>query len=72
MPRPQEGVCIGKGKCTYETQAAIKVQLDDETEERWIPKSQVHEDSEVYSSEEGEHEGSVVVTKWFAEKEGLG
>jgi hypothetical protein len=36
--------------------------------EIWIPKSVIHDDSEVYK--EGA-EGKLVVARWFAEKEGL-
>ena len=39
-----------------------------EGEEVWIPKSQIHEDSEVYK--EGT-EGTLVITEWIAEKKGL-
>lgn len=67
-----EGVEIGKGKCTFMTDKALKVQLDGEAEGIWIPKSQVHDDSEVYSDRAGANEGTVVVSKWFADKEGLG
>lgn len=34
----------------------------------WIPKSVIHDDSEVY--QEG-HEGRLVLAGWFADKEGL-
>jgi len=37
-------------------------------EEIWIPKSQIHEDSEVY--EEG-GKGSLVITQWLASQKGL-
>lgn len=50
-----------------ETDLAICVEgiQDDDI---WIPKSQVHDDSEVYKKG---HEGTLVVMEWFAEKEGL-
>ena len=34
----------------------------------WIPRSQITDDSEVY---ETGHEGKLVITGWFANKEGL-
>jgi hypothetical protein len=40
--------------------------IDDK--KHWIPKSVVHEDSEV--SSEGDT-GTIVLQRWFAEKEGL-
>lgn len=52
--------------CKRETGKACLCIIDGE--EHWIPKSQIHDDSEVY--EEG-HEGRLVVTQWIAEQKGL-
>ena len=41
---------------------------DVEGEEVWIPKSQIHDDSEVY--EDGT-DGDLVISRWIAEKKGL-
>jgi hypothetical protein len=49
-----------------ETDLALLCNIDDK--KRWIPKSVVHEDSEVWS--EGDN-GTIVLMRWFAEKEGL-
>jgi hypothetical protein len=49
-----------------ETDLALLCIIDDK--QRWIPKSVVHEDSEV--SGEGDS-GTIVILRWFAEKEGL-
>ena len=49
-----------------ETDLALLCIIDDK--QRWIPKSVVHEDSEVQS--EGDI-GTIIVMRWFAEKEGL-
>lgn len=38
-------------------------------EEHWIPKSQVHDDSEVFATD---GEGKLIVSAWFASKEGWG
>lgn len=54
--------CVAK----HETEKALLVDIDGE--EKWIPKSQIHDDSEVY---ENGHEGTLVITGWFAKKEGL-
>ena len=41
-----------------------------EGEEKWIPQSVIHADSEVY--DDNEHsEGTLIVKRWWAEKEGL-
>lgn len=37
--------------------------------EIWVPKSVIHDDSEVYKAGTN---GTLVVARWFAEKEGLG
>lgn len=50
-----------------ETAKALLVVIDGA--EHWIPKSQIHEDSEVY--EDG-HSGTLVVTAWIADQKGLG
>lgn len=52
--------------CTKETAKAILVKCNGQSS--WIPKSQVHEDSEVFG--EG-HDGKLVVALWWAEREAL-
>lgn len=52
--------------CIKETEKAILVNIDGE--EKWIPKSQVVEQSDVQG--EGDS-GTLAITRWFAEKEGL-
>ena len=49
-----------------ETDLALLCIIDDK--QRWIPKSVVHEDSEVSSDGDS---GTIVLMRWFAEKEGL-
>jgi len=49
-----------------ETDLALLCNIDDK--KHWIPKSVVDEDSEV--SSEGDT-GTIVLQRWFAEKEGL-
>ena len=55
--------------CTKETAKAILVTIEDET--HWIPKSVIHDDSEVFDSDENSR-GTLVLPEWFAEKEQLG
>lgn len=64
------GVSLGQARAVGETPKALAVQLAD-GEERWIPKSQLHDDSEVFSCDDDESEGELVVKRWWAEKEGL-
>ena len=49
-----------------ETDLALLCIIDDK--QHWIPKSVVHEDSEV--SGEGDT-GTIMLMRWFAEKQGL-
>lgn len=64
--RDEEPVTIPGVTCVAATNAAILCAIGEE--EKWIPQSQVHDDSEVY--EKG-HTGKLVILAWFARKEGL-
>lgn len=66
--RNTEVVEIDHVRCYKETDKAILVEIDDSGEEKWIPKSVISDDSEVY---ERGTEGTLVVHEWFAEREGL-
>lgn len=56
-----------KAFCDNESGKAIHVLLEDGTA-LWLPKSIVHDDSEVYQKGD---EGTLVLPEWFAIKEGL-
>ena len=57
--------------CTKETGLALLVRIpEDDDKEHWIPKSQIHDDSEVYDGEDNAH-GKLVITHWIAEQRGL-
>lgn len=60
-----DGVCVGDAFGLHETEDAVLVNLCGE--EVWIPKSQIHDNSECYDAET---DGSLVVTEWFAEQKG--
>mgnify|MGYP001617290261 FL=1 len=53
----------------FETEKAIRVRFAGGSE-RWLPKSLVHEDSEVWD-EENAGPGVLKLPLWFVEKEGL-
>lgn len=53
---------------TVEAETDLALLCSVEDKKLWIPKSVVHEDSEVQS--EGDI-GTIVIMRWFAEKEGL-
>lgn len=50
---------------TAESLKALLVVVDDQ--EVWVPKSQIEDESEVYRKG---HEGTLVVTDWFAKQKG--
>lgn len=51
-----------------ESDKALLVRTDDGGE-AWIPKSQIHDDSEVYSLKSSP--GTMIVSRWIAEQKGL-
>lgn len=65
MPRTVE---IEKCEAVAETDLAICVEMPDQDEDVWIPKSQIDNSSEVWKKG---HEGVLIVSEWFAEREGL-
>jgi hypothetical protein len=56
-----EGVTV-----LYERDASLLVKIYDQ--EVWIPKSQIHDDSEVYKADT---EGTLIISEWIAEKKEL-
>lgn len=61
---------LGHGKVVRSSDKALQIELSDIGETKWIPRSVIHDDSEVY--DEGENkEGEVVVNQWWATQEGL-
>lgn len=68
MPRTgDEPHTMGDGKCTRATEKALLVLIGDK--ETWVPQSVVHDDSEIYKVGD---EGTLVVKRWWAEKNGHG
>lgn len=65
--RTLEPFTIENCQATKETPMALLVTNVDEEKEFWVPKSVIHDDSEVF--EKG-HKGRLVVEGWFARKEG--
>lgn len=61
-----EGVDIPNCECLRETNKAVLVTRGGG--ELWIPKSVLHDDSEVY---EGGDRGKLVVQTWWAEQNGV-
>ena len=68
MPNMSDAkVSLGAGRAIKETEKAVLIETKEHAE-LWVPKSQIHDDSEVF--EEGTS-GRVVVRAWWARKEGL-
>lgn len=71
LANPSDDAVYFEGaRCIAETDQAIKVRIFQRggSREVWIPKSQVHADSEIAGKLD---EGRLAVTGWFAAKEGL-
>jgi hypothetical protein len=66
MSRPFRDVVHLDATAIKETELALLCEID--SREVWIPKSQIHKNSDVQS--EDDH-GDLVISKWFAEKERL-
>jgi len=67
----QDVVNVGKAHAMRETDKALRVQIEAEESPRWIPKSVISDDSEVFNARDNA-DGDLVLKRWFAEKEGLG
>lgn len=59
---------LGPATCIRRTDKALCCSVED-LGEIWVPVSVIHDDSEVYDSEEN-NVGELIVKLWWAEKEG--
>lgn len=67
-----EGADVQVEQVLQESAKAIQVVMLDTGDIKWIPKSVIHSDSEVYEKPTvGNGAGKLVVHMWFAEKAGL-
>jgi hypothetical protein len=57
----------GKHLVLRKTEKAILVSDDTTGEPKWIPKSVIHDNSEIWKTRQ---QGDLVVKQWFAEKQG--
>jgi len=65
----RDPVYLDECECLKETDKALLVEIPDLGDEIWIPKSCVHDDSEVYREDD---RGTLAVVQWWADQEGLG
>jgi hypothetical protein len=63
----RSAVTIENVTAEHETDRALRCAFGD-GRKHWIPKSQITDDSEVYAAG---HVGRLVITGWFADKEGI-
>lgn len=70
MAREATPESLGHGKVVKSSDKALQIELTDIGETRWIPRSMIHDDSEVYD-DGANKEGDVVVNQWWAVQEGL-
>lgn len=61
-----ENVVVGPVECIRETNNALLIYAS--TGEHWIPRSQLHHDSDVYKRG---HTGNITVSKWIAKERGF-
>lgn len=54
--------------CLCDSGKALLVDVDGE--QHWIPKSQIHDDSEVFDDQKNSN-GTLIITAWIAEQKGL-
>jgi Ser-tRNA(Ala) deacylase AlaX len=66
IEEPEPGIDVGQTEIKKETVRAILVEI--EGTEMWFPKSQIHDDSEIW--QEGDV-GHLYVTEWLAKKRGF-
>lgn len=71
-PDEADGVDIMVDAVLQERDKAIQVSLADNGDLKWIPKSCIHSDSEVYCMPDDGSDGAgkLVLHHWFAEQEG--
>ncbi len=60
---------IADAVCKHATEKALLVKIPGH-DDMWIPRSQVHDDSEVYD-DTANSEGTLVITQWIAEQKNL-
>lgn len=54
-----------------EAESPQAILVDIEGTKVWVPKSVIHDDSEVYSKKSGEGGGTLIVERWWAKKRGI-
>jgi hypothetical protein len=70
MREEKEGFSMGEAHPVRDTNKAVLFYVDDLGREVWVPKSVIHDDSEVWKA--GDKAGELVVMEWWASKQEWG
>jgi hypothetical protein len=62
---------LGWARVIADTDKAVLCELDEIGGEQWVPRSVIHEDSQIERDDEKDAEGELIVAAWWAEREGL-
>ena len=68
MSTKNKGIGLGYADVKLETSNAVLFKTD-EYGDMWVPKSQIHDDSDVWNIKN--NKGTLVVSEWFARQKGL-
>lgn len=74
--QPAPGFVLGYALAIHGSPDGLLVEIGAEgravvgEEQTWIPRSQIHPDSEVYGTDRRNREGCLVVTRWLAKERG--
>ena len=63
-----KGHSLGQARVIKDSGKALLVEAEELDTEEWIPKSQIHDDSEIY--EDGQEPGELIVSIWLARERG--
>ena len=63
--RSDGNIVIEDATCDIETDNALRVHAPDLEGDQWVPKSQIHDDSEVYKAGGS---GDLIVSEWIAKE----
>lgn len=61
---------LWRGEVTVIRMSPKAILVNYENDEQWVPKSQIHDDSGVYSKTAIGNTGELVMPRWLAEKKG--
>ena len=67
----QPGAGVGRAHVVRGSPLALLVELEEVGVQLWIPRSVIHENSEVFEESGPASEGELVVLEWWAEKNNL-